>query len=120
MVYIRASGFGRRKQTSWVEPCMGRACPSPLPLFLSPSFPQSHLPSQINWLALARSQKVPLVSLACPQGSLWAGRCPESEDTMSPARKHIPRMSSWRDRGGVGVGGGQVRSGAQLPGRQVQ
>lgn len=119
-VYIRASGFGRRKRTSWVEPCTGRACPSPLPLFWSPSFPQRHLPSQINRLALARSQKVPLVSSACPRGSLWAGRCPGSKDTMSPARKHIPGKSPWRDRGGERVGGGQVRSGAQPPGRQVQ
>lgn len=55
----------------------GEGLPVLSPLFLSPSFPQSHLPSQINRLALARSQKVPLVSLACPQGSLWAGRCPK-------------------------------------------
>ena len=94
----------------------GEGLPSPLPLSLSPSFPQSHPQSRTNQLALARSQKVPRVSSGLPVGR----EVPRSEDTTSSACKHIPGRSPWRDRGREGAGGGQVRSGAQPPGRQVR
>ena len=46
----------------------GEGLPSPLPLFLSPSFPQSHPRSRTNRLALVRSQKIPRVSSGLPVG----------------------------------------------------